>query len=357
MGERLTFPALLLGALMLLAPTCAFSQAEEENAYCAYLTQQAMAQASLLRAPEAIAGISQPNTGTASRVYWGISESLANYSKAKLTMEAASKKCESYRATTEAAGQIQYALTRLEKEALSHRAELLQSAIEKLDAILERNLRFVEVRNATRPMLYVVQSIRARLIADRMSTQLKIALLYVPDAGTNVPLKQLIAEKETRESEAQKSIALVNRAGNWDIKMEAGGHQRLSRSFQNPVEPYAVVTFSYNFGSGRNRSHLEKAAAAFTGWKRVQDGEVAHNARILEQQINQSVAVQQNELRALREQEREIDGNLLRLVGLDTTAAFSFGSQLDADSVILQVQIKDVTFRLQGLQDYLRNNF
>jgi hypothetical protein len=37
-------PALTLGALLLLLSNCAFSQTEEQNAYCSYVTQEAMAQ-------------------------------------------------------------------------------------------------------------------------------------------------------------------------------------------------------------------------------------------------------------------------------------------------------------------------
>lgn len=43
MGGRLMSPALMLGALLLLVSDCAFSQTEEQNAYCSYVTQEAMA--------------------------------------------------------------------------------------------------------------------------------------------------------------------------------------------------------------------------------------------------------------------------------------------------------------------------
>jgi hypothetical protein len=47
----------------------------------------------------------------------------------------------------------------------------------------------------------------------------------------------------------------------------------------------------------------------------------------------------------LQEQEKEIDSNLQRLVGVDTSAALAFGSQLGAEKAVLQVDIKDVLFR------------
>jgi hypothetical protein len=350
-------PALTLGALLLLLSNCAFSQTEEQNAYCSYVTQEAMAQRNILRAPNAVGGLVKSNTGTQPQMYWGINNSLANYSKANLTMQAARKNCDAYRATTGASLEIQYALPRLERDALRHRIELLQQAVEQLDAIINRNLRLVEVQNLTRPMLYSVQSVRARLVADRMNAELKAALLYVPENASDVPLKQLVVEKQRLEAEAQKSSAALNQQRTWDVRLEGGGRQRLTPVFQNSVEPYGEVSFTYNFGSRSNDSHLEKATLAYTDWKRAQDGEVVHNAQVLEQQIRQSISVEQADLRALQEQQKELDGNLQRLVGVDTSAALGFGSQLDADKVVLQIDISDVTFRLQALQDYLENNF
>lgn len=357
MGGRLMSPALTLGGLSLLLCNSAFSQTQEQNAYCSYVTEEAMAQRNLLRAPNAVGGIVKSNTGTQPQLYWGLNNSLANYSRANLTMLAARKNCAAYRATTDASLEIQYALPRLERDALRHRIQLLQQAVEQLDGIINRNLKFVEVQNLTRPMLYSVQTVRARLVADRMSAELKAALLYVPEKANDVPLKQLVLEKQRLEAEAQKSSAALNRPNKWDVRLEGGGRQKLTPVFQNAVEPYAEASFTYNFGSHSSNSHFDKATVAYSDWKKVQEGEVARNAQVLEQQILQYISVEQAELGALQEQQKEIDGNLQRLVGVDTSAALGFASGLDADKVVLRVDISDVTFRLQALQDYLQKNF
>jgi hypothetical protein len=351
------FRALIGAAVMVLAARGVYSQTEEQNAYCGYVMQQAMAQRSFLRSPEAVSGISHANIGIPPQLYFGMSDSLANYGKAKLTMEAARKDCESFRATSEAAAHIQYALPTLERDALRHRIESLEQAIEQLDVIIKRTLRVVEVQNLTRPALYSMRSTRAKLVADRTSTELKLALLQVPATVSDIPLKQLVLEKETRESEAQKSIAIANRPNSWDIKLEAGGRQRVSLLFENPVVAYGGVAFNYNFGSRSNYRHLEGAAASFTAWKKAQNGDVTRNARALEDQILRTISVAEAELGALREQETEIDSNLQRLVGVDTASAMGFTNQLDSDKAVLQVDVKDVTFRLLTLRDYLKNNF
>ena len=70
-----------------------------------------------------------------------------------------------------------------------------------------------------------------------------------------------------------------------------------------------------------------------------------------------SISVEQEELRTLQRQDEEIQSNSQRLVGVDTSAALAFANQLDVDRVVLQVEIKDLTFRLQEFQDYLKKNF
>ena len=351
----------LIFAALLLASGSLFGQAEEEKAYCVYQSQQAMAQATLLRTPTAVAGVADPNTGTSAQMYWGVSSSLANYNRAKLTVDVARKSCDSYRATTEATLEIQSALQSLERAALFHRRELLQAALDQLDEMVQQNTKLVEVKNATRPMLYSVQALRAKLVADRTNTDLKLAAIYVPETSNAKPLQQLVEEKENLDLAAQKSMASLNRPSNWDVQWEAGARQRLSSapalSSGSSVKPYGAITFSYNFGGRSSDRHLEQAATAYGDWKKVQEGDVARNAHVLQQQIRQSIVVEQAALHDYREQEKEIDGNLQQLAGVETTAARAFSNQLDSDKLLLQVEIKDATFRLQQLEEYLKNNF
>ena len=71
----------------------------DQQAYCNYVTEQATAQRDLLLMPDAVAGITQPNTGLPMQVVWGVSGSLSNVRKAGLTMDAARKNCDLYAAT------------------------------------------------------------------------------------------------------------------------------------------------------------------------------------------------------------------------------------------------------------------
>src|SRR5579863_1944433 len=113
-------------AVALFAPALVFADGQtEQQAYCSYVMEQALAQRDLLRTPTASAGITQQETGLPLQVAGGASLGLSAFKKSGLTMEAARKNCELYKATTEAMQEIQYALPSLEKEALSNRLTLI----------------------------------------------------------------------------------------------------------------------------------------------------------------------------------------------------------------------------------------
>src|SRR5579863_4739702 len=142
---------LCLAIAMLLLPSAFAADTNDQQAYCNYITQQATAQRDLLMAPNAVAGVTQPNTGLPMQVVWGISGSLSGVRKAMLTMDVARKNCELYGASASAQQDVQYALPSLEKKALQHRLGLIQQASEKLEELVNTTREMLETQNMTRP--------------------------------------------------------------------------------------------------------------------------------------------------------------------------------------------------------------
>src|SRR5579863_3898871 len=171
----------------------------DQLAYCSYVMEQAQAQRDLLRTPIAAAGFTQPETGLPLQVVGGASVGVSDIRKASLTMEAARKNCELYKATTGAQQDIQYAQPGLEKDALRNRLVLIEQASKSLDELMEQTSEMVEAQNATRLMLFSLQTTRIKLNADRADTQSKIAALYVPRLSDK-PLKELVVEKQSNEA-------------------------------------------------------------------------------------------------------------------------------------------------------------
>lgn len=343
-------------AAALFIPGLAHAQErKDQQAYCAFVMEQAQAQRDLLRTPTAAAGFTQPETGLPMQVVGAASLGLSDFKKAGLTMEAARKNCELYNATLEAQQDVQYALPNLEKNALQNRLVLIEHASQSVDALKEKTSRMVEAQNATRVMLFSLQTTRIKLDADRADTQSKIAAIYVP-ALSEKPLKELVSQKQSGEQQEQKALDKLNRQNNWDVALSVGVHQQLNPAAQGP-QPYGEVTVSYNLASWSINKHLDRAASAHEEWKRVQEGDVARSAEVLRQQLLDSITVQEAKLKSLREESSQIEKNLEIVANPDTSAAFDFHNQLATALLFLQIETSDASFRIDQSREYLAKNY
>lgn len=347
---------------MLLVPTAFASDAKDsdaknkdQQAFCRYVTEQAAAQRDLLMVPNAVAGITQPNTGLPMQAVWGVSGNLSSVRKGVLTMDAARKNCELYSATTSTQQDIQYALPSLEKQALQHRLDLIQQASANLDALFATTTRMVEAQNMTRPMAFALQTTKIKLDADRSDTQTKIVSLYAPPLSGR-PVKELVAEKQSREVNEQKALDKLNRQNDWDVALSVGEHQQIS-PFIDSRGAYGEVSISYNLASHAINKHLNQTADAYGEWKKVQEGDVIRNADILKQQVVDGISAQDTRLKALQEQLKQIESNLQLVGSADTTAALDFHNQLTTAQLLLQIEVGDASFRLDRLREFLQKNF
>ncbi len=328
---------------------------KDQLAYCSYVLEQAQAQRDLLRTPIASAGFSQPDQALPMQVVAGASVGLSDIRKASLTMDAARKNCELYKATIGAQQDVQYAFSSLEKEALRNRLTLIDQAAKSLEALMERTSKMVEAQNATRLMLFSLQTTRIKLDADRSDTESKIAALYIPPLSDK-PLKDLVAQKLSTETNEQKALDKLNRQNNWDVALSVGIHQQVNPVAQT-AQPYGAVSVNYNFASHAINRHLDRAVEAYSEWKRVQEGDVVRNAEVLRQQLADSVLVQESKLKSLQEESGQIEKSLQPVSNPDTSASFDFYNQLTAAQLLLQVETGDANFRLQRLRAYLAKNY
>lgn len=339
---------------MLLIPA-AFAGDEDQRTYCKYVTQEAAAQRDLLLTPNAVAGLTQPNTGLPTQVVWGASSSLSNMRKAGLTVDEARKNCELYRAAASAQQAIQYAMPSLEKQALQHRLGLIQQATERLDALLGTATKMLDAQNMTRPMAFALQTTKIKLEADRADTQSKIAAIYAPELGDR-PVKELVAEKQSSEMNERRALNKLSRQNDWDVALSVGAHQQINPLIGNPGA-YGEVSVSYNLASRAINRHLDQAAEAYEDWKKVQEGDVIRNAEVLKQQVVNGISVQDSRLKALEEERKQIESNLQLLGAGETTAALDFRNQLSTAGLLLDVEIGDASFRVGQLGEFLKRNF
>jgi hypothetical protein len=343
-------------AAALFAPALAFADGQtEQQAYCSYVMEQAQAQRDLLRTPTASAGITQQETGLPLQVVGGASLGLSAFKKSGLTMEAARRNCELYKATTEAMQAIQYALPSLEKEALSNRLTLIEKASRSLDSLMEQTSKIVDAQNATRVMLFSLQTSKIKLDADRADTQSKLTAIYVPPLSEQ-PLKELVAQKQSSEAGEQKALNKLNRQNNWDVVLTVGVHQQVNPVAQTP-QPYGLISVNYNLASRAIDRHLDRAVEARAEWKNLQESDVVRGMEVLRQQLTESATVQENKLKSLQAESSQIDKNLQLVASPDTSAAFDFRNQLSAARLLLEIETGDASFRIDMLHEYLARNY
>jgi hypothetical protein len=343
-------------AAALLVPAHAFAGDEkDQQAYCAYVIEQAQAQRDLLRTPTGVVGMTQPETGLPLQVVGGATLGLADLRKAGLTMEVARKNCELYKATTGAQQEIQYALASLEREALRNRLTLIEQASKSLDALMEQTSKMVEAQNATRLMLFSLQTTKIKLNADHADTQAKLTAIYVPPLS-DLPLKELVAQKENSEARAQRALDNLSRQDNWNVALTVGVHQQVNPVAQG-AQPYGMVSVNYNLASRAINKHLDRAVEAHDEWKKLQEGDVVRGMEVLRQQLVDSVAVQEARRQSLQEESQQLDKNLQLVATPDTSAAFDFRNQLAAAQLLLQIETVDASFRIERLREYLVRNY
>jgi len=345
---------LLVCALSVATPALA-ADLSDQLAYCSYVMEQAQAQRDLLRTPIALAGLTQPETGLPTQLIAGASVGLSSIRKSGLTIEEARKNCELYKAATGAQQDIQYGLPSLEKEALRNRLALIDQASKSLDALMETTSKMVEAQNATRLMLFTLQTTRIKLEADRADTESKITTLYIPPL-TDKSLKQLVAEKLSSDANEQKALDKLSRQNNWDVALSVGVHQQVNPIAQNP-QPYGAVSVNYNLASRAINKHLDRSVEAYSEWKKVQEGDVVRSADVLRQQLMDNLSAQESKLKSLQQESGQIDRNLQLVGSPDTSAAFDFHNQLTAAQLLLQIETGDASFRLDHLRQYLARNY
>ncbi|MBV8828248.1 MAG: hypothetical protein JO108_03375 [Acidobacteriaceae bacterium] len=353
---------LALAAYLGLISFAASGQNDEaDKAFCTYTTEQALAQRDLFRTPSLTVSPTQPSIGTAPQLIVGVTSKLSDVRKASLTLKAAHANCGLYTATTEAQIHILYAMPSIQKEVLLNRLRLIQTTSDTLNALISEDMRLVNAHNLTMQAVYVLESAKVRLDADRTATLADLASAYVPEQLSSVPLRTLVAEKLENEDQAQKAEVKLLKEGSWDIQFDAGVHQPLSSNWNsattNHPGPYAGANFTYNFGRKSSARHFDNSVVAHNEWKKTQFDDVAAQAALLKKQIQDTIHTQTEQLNILFDHEGDIEKNLRAFDGVDTNNAIGFRNNLLADRLMLRLDIDDVRFRLTRLEQYLARNF
>lgn len=346
-----------LPIILLLCAASAFA-ADEKEAYCAYVLQQADAQKIFFRTPSIEGGVSQePISSGVPQIYAGVLNSISGDRKARLLMIAAAKDCALFGTTTDAKLRIQFDLVSINKQVLQGRIVFEQAAIQHVDAIVAEAQKLVQEQNISVPTLYTLEETRAKLEIDIANCRLLIASLYTPILNPT-PLRQFIDLKQLQEVDAQKAQNKVAQQDNWDVALTVGMHHSVTTPFQQGPGGYGGFKVSYNLGSAARDAALERSANAYGEYKLARHDDVAFLAGVLKKEVEESIATQDAALQIDQKEINKIDAHLAQIGTVDTNSAMSFANQLkQLDKLVVGVEISTAQLRSQLLSQYLTDNF
>jgi hypothetical protein len=149
----------------------------------------------------------------------------------------------------------------------------------------------------------------------------------------------------------------LNEQDNYSVVLEAGVHEPVRTLFRTGADFYGTFTVKWNVSSRSRSRSLSNAAAAYGQWTEHDENGVARKAKVLQQQLEASIAAQESALKALLVEGAAIQENLSKIGTLDTAAAISFKNTLVIDRSLLRVEIGATTYRIEKLREYLKENF
>lgn len=340
---------------VLLVAFSTFAQTTDQKAACGYLTNAARSQAVLLETPSALTGVTQsPIVNAPAQFVAGFSSSLAGIRKAHAVVNAAGTGCRLYSTTEDAAIKIQFLLPSLEREVLSHRVALDSEALTKMSELIRDNEARVTSGNATRQTLYSLETGRSKLFLDSSNTSTALSSLTIP-ALSNKPLYVLVAEKQAAEIVNQRALNDVNKTADFDLTSEVGLHHSIFST--GNTSAYGGFTFQYSPGKRKADRLADDSAREYQKWKTTQVSDVVQNSRMLHEVLVNGIRTAESSLASLQNQESIIIQNLDGIRDSETSAAIAFRTALESDRILLDVEIKDVEFRLSAYRTTLASEF
>jgi hypothetical protein len=329
--------------------------AQDTTAYCRYIEESSQAQGATLRAPVATAGVT-PAQGTPPQLFLGLTDSVNHIREGSLTIAIGKKQCQLYKDSITVQERITFDMQALELDALRYKLTLINAAIAENDTLIAANTKILEAHNIPKQSIYLLSKQKLALETERQTTRVALANIFVPPLSTE-SLTELADAEFATNVETQKAQDKLLKLNNWDFQVTAGVEKPLLPFAVPTGSPYAGFTVTYNLGSHTASQHYNKSEEAYGDWKQAQVGDVMQSIQVYHKIVSDLVAVQSEELRRLKVERQKIADTSTAISGSDTSLALIFRNQLNADSLALNVQLRDTTYRLDKLNQYLRDNF
>lgn len=344
----------LIAFLLIAVPV--FGQTQEQAQQCRAVMEQAKAEALLLQMPKASAQLTQsPLNGVQPQAVAGITHSLQDWRKGRLTLQAGVDACRAYSQDEDASLRIQFTVPQLEHDALENRLQLIQRSKDEFNRLLVDSAARLKAHTLTVQAQFTIQQALITAEADSATTEATTASLLIPElpGGSLRTLAQSATDAENR----QNATALkLQETSAWDVAPEVGIRHQLY-PFANGFQPYGGATVTYSFGAKASNQHAEESQTAFSKWRADAIGSIPYQMGLLKQTIEREIAAQKRRLAVLQQEEATTQKYLQSVQGVDTSNALQFQVQVKCADLALRVELGDTEFRVDQLTRFLAENF
>jgi hypothetical protein len=336
---------LICGVFVCAQPTLA---ATGESEYCQSKVEAAKAQADILRAPTVVAGVTQsPLVGSPAQGITGLTESVQSFRKGSALVRASEADCALFLAQENLKLAVQYTIPALEREALNNRLSVDYEALHALDEIVAKSTVLLDARSLPRQTVYALQADRARVLQD--IAQINTTIAAIPDVPAQSNLQALIDDEARAEASSETAFVKLGRTSNFDVQLTAGIRHTISPILNNELGGYGGFTVTYSLGARNSDRHLAAAARAAGTWNQSETGGATAMAHLLQQQLRDALVAQYSRLAILHQQEQAIRDNSTAIAQVSSQGARSFRTSLDADEILIRIEVMDAQFRIAKL--------
>ncbi|WP_131542623.1 hypothetical protein [Paraburkholderia hospita] len=324
------FVFLLLGALN-AAANAQTSAETEKQAYCQYVQDQADAERTLDTGVEGFGRLGQSDSNPSlKQVVVGLSKSLSRHLQGMSATRAAQLECELYSRTLNVDRFVKYGMPSIDRQVAIQQVADLKDVLDILNEEIASADKRLRSGNGTLSDLLTLRQQRDQVAAQYVTAKTEVASQPMPDVPP-VDLKQAIAQIDETTLDLQDELNHKQKLQAWDVSLVGGMQKPISGTPMNSstgYQPFVSVTFTYNLNAASYGRKLDSATRSLMTMRRQLNDELAQKVDGLQRSMAERLAVQQENLPQLLDEQNRLSDEYERLRALASPEALRIKSQI-----------------------------
>jgi hypothetical protein len=324
------FVFLLLGTLSAAAHAQSSVDAEKQ-AYCQYVQDQADAERTLDTGVEGFGRLGQSDSNPSlKQVVVGLSKSLSRHLQGVSATRAALLECELYGRTLSVDRFVKYGMPSIDRQVAIQQVVDLKDVLDILNEEIASADKRLASGNGTLSDLLTLRQQRDQVAAQYVTAKAEVASQPMPDVP-RIDLKQALAQIDETTLALQEELNHKQKLQAWDVSLVGGMQKPISGTPVNTstgYQPFVSVTFTYNFNAASYGRKLDNVTHSLMTMRHQLNDELAQKVDGLQRSMAERLAVQQESLPQLLNEQNRLSDEYERLRTLASPEALRMKSQI-----------------------------